>query len=209
MVLVGPSGCGKSTALRMIAGLETPTRGPGADRRPRRDRAAAAGARHRDGVPELRPLSPHDRARQPRLRPPHARYPAGPDRGASGRSRPRSWASRRCWTGSRVSSPAASASGSRWAARSSGSRRSSSSTSRSPISTPSSGWRPAPSWPGCTAAWRATMVYVTHDQEEAMTLGTRVAVMREGRVEQVGPPLEVYRRPARRCSSPASSARRP
>jgi ABC-type sugar transport system ATPase subunit len=41
----------------------------------------------------------------------------------------------------------------------------------------------------------ATMVYVTHDQEEALTLGTRVAVMNEGRVEQVGPPLEVYRRP--------------
>ena len=42
----------------------------------------------------------------------------------------------------------------------------------------------------------ATMVYVTHDQEEALTLGSRVAVMRDGRVEQVGPPLEVYRRPA-------------
>jgi ABC-type sugar transport system ATPase subunit len=42
----------------------------------------------------------------------------------------------------------------------------------------------------------ATMVYVTHDQEEALTLGSRVAVMREGQVEQVGPPLEVYRRPA-------------
>jgi multiple sugar transport system ATP-binding protein len=42
----------------------------------------------------------------------------------------------------------------------------------------------------------ATMVYVTHDQEEALTLGSRVAVMSEGRVEQVGPPLEVYRRPA-------------
>jgi ABC-type sugar transport system ATPase subunit len=41
----------------------------------------------------------------------------------------------------------------------------------------------------------ATMVYVTHDQEEALTLGTRVAVMNEGKVEQVGPPLEVYRRP--------------
>jgi ABC-type sugar transport system ATPase subunit len=42
----------------------------------------------------------------------------------------------------------------------------------------------------------ATMVYVTHDQEEALTLGSRVAVMRDGQVEQVGPPLEVYRRPA-------------
>ena len=44
----------------------------------------------------------------------------------------------------------------------------------------------------------ATMVYVTHDQEEAMTLGTRVAVMRDGALEQVAPPTEVYRRPANR-----------
>jgi multiple sugar transport system ATP-binding protein len=42
----------------------------------------------------------------------------------------------------------------------------------------------------------ATMVYVTHDQEEAMTLGTRIAVMNHGRLEQLGPPLEVYDRPA-------------
>ncbi len=42
----------------------------------------------------------------------------------------------------------------------------------------------------------ATMLYVTHDQEEAMTLGDRVAVMRAGRIEQLAPPLELYRRPA-------------
>lgn len=41
-----------------------------------------------------------------------------------------------------------------------------------------------------------TTVYVTHDQSEAMTLGTRVAVMQGGRLEQVGAPLEVYGRPA-------------
>src|SRR5262249_57139884 len=42
----------------------------------------------------------------------------------------------------------------------------------------------------------ATMVYVTHDQEEAMTLGTRIAVMRAGALEQVDGPLTVYARPA-------------
>jgi sn-glycerol 3-phosphate transport system ATP-binding protein len=42
----------------------------------------------------------------------------------------------------------------------------------------------------------ATLVHVTHDQEEAMTLGDRIAVLRNGRLEQVGAPLEVYRRPA-------------
>jgi ABC-type sugar transport system ATPase subunit len=41
-------------------------------------------------------------------------------------------------------------------------------------------------------------LYVTHDQAEAMTLATRLAVMRAGRIEQLGSPLEVYRRPATR-----------
>jgi ABC-type sugar transport system ATPase subunit len=42
----------------------------------------------------------------------------------------------------------------------------------------------------------ATMVHVTHDQEEAMTVGTRVAVLRDGRLEQVGTPLEIFQHPA-------------
>ena len=42
----------------------------------------------------------------------------------------------------------------------------------------------------------ATMIYVTHDQVEAMTLATRVAVMRGGRIQQIGRPGEVYARPA-------------
>ena len=41
----------------------------------------------------------------------------------------------------------------------------------------------------------ATMLYVTHDQAEAMTLGDRVVVMRDGRVQQVDAPLAVYRVP--------------
>ncbi len=41
-----------------------------------------------------------------------------------------------------------------------------------------------------------TGIYVTHDQVEAMTLGDRLVVMNEGRIEQVGTPLEVYERPA-------------
>src|SRR6476619_8549572 len=42
-----------------------------------------------------------------------------------------------------------------------------------------------------------TFVYVTHDQVEAMTMGTRVAVMQRGVLELVGPPQEVYEKPAR------------
>jgi multiple sugar transport system ATP-binding protein len=43
---------------------------------------------------------------------------------------------------------------------------------------------------------RTTMIYVTHDQVEAMTMADRIVVLRAGRVEQVGPPLELYNAPA-------------
>jgi multiple sugar transport system ATP-binding protein len=43
-----------------------------------------------------------------------------------------------------------------------------------------------------------TSVYVTHDQVEAMTLGDRVVVMKDGWVQQVGEPLDLYNRPANR-----------
>jgi multiple sugar transport system ATP-binding protein len=41
-----------------------------------------------------------------------------------------------------------------------------------------------------------TMVYVTHDQVEAMALGDRIAILNQGNLEQVGAPMEVYNRPA-------------
>jgi multiple sugar transport system ATP-binding protein len=41
-----------------------------------------------------------------------------------------------------------------------------------------------------------TTIYVTHDQSEAMTMGTRIVVMKEGIIQQAAPPLEVYRSPA-------------
>ena len=42
----------------------------------------------------------------------------------------------------------------------------------------------------------ATMIYVTHDQTEAMTMGDRIVVMEGGRIQQAAPPLEVYDHPA-------------
>ena len=41
----------------------------------------------------------------------------------------------------------------------------------------------------------ATIIYVTHDQVEAMTLGTRIVVMNQGMIQQVAPPAELYRNP--------------
>jgi len=45
---------------------------------------------------------------------------------------------------------------------------------------------------------RSTIVYVTHDQTEAMTLADRIVVMRAGKVEQIAAPMELYRNPATR-----------
>jgi multiple sugar transport system ATP-binding protein len=42
----------------------------------------------------------------------------------------------------------------------------------------------------------ATMIYVTHDQVEAMTLADKIVVLNKGRVEQVGKPLDLYNKPA-------------
>jgi multiple sugar transport system ATP-binding protein len=45
---------------------------------------------------------------------------------------------------------------------------------------------------------RATIIFVTHDQVEAMTMASRIVVIKQGRIEQVGTPLEIYRRPVTR-----------
>ena len=54
-----------------------------------------------------------------------------------------------------------------------------------------------------------TTIYVTHDQIEAMTLGQRVAVLRDGRIQQVDTPQELVRAASSICSSPRSSAHPP
>ena len=54
-----------------------------------------------------------------------------------------------------------------------------------------------------------TTILVTHDQEEALSMADRIAVMRDGRIEQVGEPGELYDRPAHACSSTACRHRQP
>lgn len=49
---------------------------------------------------------------------------------------------------------------------------------------------------GSDAPAGVTSIYVTHDQQEAFAIADRVVVMNAGRIEQTGPPLEVYRQPA-------------
>ena len=118
MILVGPSGCGKSTALRMVAGLEDITEGELKIGGQRRQRPGAQGPRHRDGLPELRAVPAHDRAREHGLRAQAGQDARGRDQpaGRRGRQDPRPRGS--TWTASRPTSPAASASASPWAARS-------------------------------------------------------------------------------------------
>ncbi|RWG64232.1 MAG: sugar ABC transporter ATP-binding protein, partial [Mesorhizobium sp.] len=43
---------------------------------------------------------------------------------------------------------------------------------------------------------KATMIYVTHDQVEAMTLADKIVVLNAGRIEQIGSPMELYNAPA-------------
>ena len=50
-----------------------------------------------------------------------------------------------------------------------------------------------------------TMIYVTHDQTEAMSMSDRIAVFSRGRLEQIGKPLEVYHRPQTRSSGSSSA----
>ena len=195
VVLVGPSGCGKSTLLRMIAGLENISAGEIriADRvvndLPPKERDVAM-------VFQNYALYPHmtvadNMGFSMRLR----GAPASRDRGAGGprRRHPRSYAIPPALPAPALRRPApARRHGPRHRARPA---RCSCSTSRCPISTPSCGCRCAPRSRSCTSGCKTTTIYVTHDQIEAMTMADKIVVMHDGRVEQIGTPLELYDQP--------------
>jgi ABC-type sugar transport system ATPase subunit len=194
MVLVGPSGCGKSTALRMIAGLETPSRG-----------------RVLIGDRDVTEVPPQERdvamVFQSYALYPHMTVRDNLGFGLRMRGTPPARIAERVDVAAKVLGLAAVLD--RKPGQLSGGQRQRVALGRAIVREPMVFLFDEP-LSNLDAKLRletraelarlhrrlaATMVYVTHDQEEALTLGTRVAVMNEGRVEQVGPPLEVYRRP--------------
>jgi multiple sugar transport system ATP-binding protein len=195
MVLVGPSGCGKSTALRMIAGLEDIT-----------DGEVAIGDR------VVNDLQPKDRdvamVFQSYALYPHMTVRENVEFGLKIRKMPKEEIATRV-------NDAAEILGighllDRKPKQLSGGQRQRVAVARAIVRNPSVFLFDEP-LSNLDAKLRVQMraeitklqrrlqttaVYVTHDQVEAMTMGHRIAVMKDGKVQQVGTPLEVYERPA-------------
>jgi ABC-type sugar transport system ATPase subunit len=194
-VLLGPSGCGKSTLLRMIAGLETPSSGE----------VRVAGRVVNDVPPSERgcalvfqnyALYPHKTVRQNLAFPLRmAKVPAAEQ-------------------ASRVQAIAdlleLSPLLERYPRQLSGGQRQRVAMGRAMIREPEVFLYDEPlsnldlelrvrlrlEIARMQRALKSTAVYVTHDQTEAMTLADQIVVLRKGRIEQVGAPLDLYRRPA-------------
>jgi multiple sugar transport system ATP-binding protein len=195
LVLVGPSGCGKSTLLRMIAGLEQATKG-----------TIAIGERD---VTDLPPRS-RDVAMvfQSYALYPHMTVRQNLGYGLKVRRTPKREIAERV-------ARAAELLGldellDRRPAALSGGQRQRVAMGRAIVREPSAFLMDEPlsnldaklrvsmraQLSALHARLATTTIYVTHDQIEAMTLGQRVAVMRDGRIQQVDTPQELYQRPA-------------
>ena len=195
----GPSGSGKTTTLRLIAGFERPDEGRielgGADVTNR----AALRARRQHGLPGLRALPAHDGRRERRLRPAREARSRRRERKRRVEESCESCGCPTSATASPCSSPAASASASRSPARSSTQPQvllldeplgALDLKLRQEMQIELKRIQREVSDVGIT------FIYVTHDQEEALTMSDRLAVFNEGRIEQIGAPAEVYERPA-------------
>ncbi len=195
MVLVGPSGCGKSTLLRMVAGLEEVTEG-----------AILIGDR------DVTDLAPRQRdvamVFQNYALYPHMTVRKNLGYGLKVRNTPRAEIERRVEDVARMLGLEALLE--RRPAALSGGQRQRVAMGRAIVREPAAYLMDEP-LSNLDAKLRVgmraelsrlhdrlgtTTVYVTHDQIEAMTLGQRVTVMREGRIQQVGEPQRLYRDPA-------------
>jgi len=195
LVLVGPSGCGKSTLLRLIAGLETPTSG----------RIVIGDADVTGVPPQARDLA---MVFQSYALYPHMKVRDNLAYGLKVRRTDRAVVTQR------VADVAAALDIEtlldRRPAQLSGGQRQRVALGRAMVRQPRAFLFDEPLSnldPALRAQARAelrrlhrrlqvTVVYVTHDQEEAMTLGQRIAVLRAGTLEQLGAPEGIYARPA-------------
>jgi len=194
MILLGPSGCGKSTLLRMVAGLETPTLGE----------IYIGDVKVNNIEPKMRDVAmvfqsyalyPHKTAQANIEFPLKVRGASKADRAAKAKT-------------------AAEALGlteylDRKPGQLSGGQRQRVALARAIVRQPAVFCMDEPlsnldaKLRGETRAelvdlhrrLDATILYVTHDQVEAMTMGTRVAVMSRGHLQQIGTPHEVYAKP--------------
>ncbi|MEV0396159.1 ABC transporter ATP-binding protein [Polymorphospora rubra] len=195
LVLVGPSGCGKTTLLRMIAGLESPD--GGAVHIGGRD-VTDLPARQRDlsMVFQSYAIFPHMRVRQ------NIAF------GLTMRKTPKAEIERRVAEAAEMLHLTDYLD--RYPAQLSGGQRQRVAVARAivvdtgvllmdePLSNLDALLRMQfrTELKRIVAKLGTTTVYVTHDQAEALSLGDRVAVMRDGRIAQIGPPLDVYDAPA-------------
>ena len=195
LVLVGPSGCGKSTTLRMVAGLELPTSG-----------SISIGGR------DVTALPPKDRdiamVFQNYALYPHMTVRENLSFALKLRHVPKDEIVRR--TGAAAETLGLTPYLERLPKALSGGQRQRVALGRAIVRNPSVFLFDEP-LSNLDAKMRvemraeiirlhrrlgATMIYVTHDQTEAMTMGTRIVVMNGGRIQQAAPPMEVYEKPA-------------
>ena len=194
MVFVGPSGCGKSTLLRIVAGLERPTSGD----------VRIDGVRVNDVAPSERGVAMVFQS--------YALYPHMTVAENIGFCL-RNHGGRRAETEARVRRAAESLQIEmllgRYPGELSGGQRQRVAIGRAIVRNPKLYLFDEPlsnldallrvqtriELASLHQRHRVTTIYVTHDQVEAMTLASRIAVMNAGRLEQVGAPLELYERP--------------
>ncbi len=195
MILLGPSGCGKSTLLRMVAGLEDPTAGD-VYIGDRRVNDVAPKERDVAMVFQSYALYPHKTVAANIEFPLKVRGVAKTEREASARR-----AAEVLGLGDHLK---------RKPGQLSGGQRQRVALARAIVRNPAVFLMDEPlsnldaKLRGDTRAelvdlhrrLDSTFIYVTHDQVEAMTMGTRVAVLSDGRLQQLGTPQEVYERPA-------------
>jgi spermidine/putrescine transport system ATP-binding protein len=194
LTILGPSGSGKTTILRLVGGFTDPSSG----------RISLTG-QDITGLPINR--RPCHTVFQDYALFPHMTVAENVGYGLLVRGTPRSEAHARigqvlrswAWAGSppatRRSSRAASGSARPLPAPSSSSPSSSCSTSRWAPSTPSCAGQMQEFLKSLQRRIRTAFLFVTHDQEEAITMSDRIVVMRLGAIEQVGTPQEIYWRP--------------